>query len=108
MDAFQEGYHIQGIHPELVAAMDESKERYSFFGDHSVATAPFGASNLVASGPEGGEAIRQMPQTFPGVAAVLPRFEGLVGAASKRGWRAGVSGWRFGLARSCSGQHERH
>ena len=81
MDAFQEGYHIQGIHPELVAAMDESKERYSFFGDHSVATAPFGASNLVASGPEREvEAIRQMPQTFPGVAEVLPRFEELVSA----------------------------
>jgi len=39
MDAFQEGYHVQGIHPELIPAMDESKERYRFFGDHSVATA---------------------------------------------------------------------
>ena len=28
MDAFQEGYHVQGIHPELVPAMDESKERF--------------------------------------------------------------------------------
>jgi len=81
MDAFQEGYHIQGIHPELVAAMDESKERYSFFGDHSVATAPFGASNLASFGPERQvEAIRELPQTFPGVAEVLPRFEELVGA----------------------------
>lgn len=79
MDAFQEGYHIQGIHPELVPAMDESKERYSFFGDHSVATAPFGASNLAAFGPERQvEAIRGLPATFPGVAEVLPRFEQLV------------------------------
>ncbi len=81
MDAFQEGYHIQGIHPELVCAMDESKERYSFFGDHSVATAPFGASNLAAFGPEPQvEAIRGLPATFPGVAEVLPRFEELVGS----------------------------
>jgi phenylpropionate dioxygenase-like ring-hydroxylating dioxygenase large terminal subunit len=81
MDAFQEGYHIQGIHPELVAAMDESKERYSFFGDHSVATAPFGASNMAVSGPERQvEAIRGLPATFPGVAEILPRFEELVGA----------------------------
>lgn len=76
MDAFQEGYHIQGVHPELVAAMDESKERYSFFGDHSVATAPFGASNLEAIDSEQQvAAIRKLPETFPGVADVLPRFE---------------------------------
>jgi hypothetical protein len=81
MDAFQEGYHVQGVHPELVAAMDESKERYSFFGDHSVATAPFGASNLASIGPEEQvEAIRQLPATFPGVVDVLPRFEELVTA----------------------------
>ena len=95
MDAFQEGYHIQGIHPELVAAMDESKERYSFFGDHSVATAPFGASNLVASGPE-----REVERSdkcrkrslVSGSAAPIRRAGQ---CASKRGWRAGVSGWRF-------------
>ena len=40
MDAFQEGYHIQGVHPELVQVTDESKERYRFFGEHSVATLP--------------------------------------------------------------------
>lgn len=79
MDAFQEGYHIQGIHPELVPAMDESKERYSFFGDHSVATAPFGSANLASFGPERAvEGIRELPKTFPGVAEVLPRFETLV------------------------------
>jgi phenylpropionate dioxygenase-like ring-hydroxylating dioxygenase large terminal subunit len=85
MDAFQEGYHIQGIHPELLSAMDESKERYSFFGDHSVATAPFGASNLAAVSPERQvEAIRGLPSTFPGVVEVLPRFEELVGAHRDR------------------------
>jgi nitrite reductase/ring-hydroxylating ferredoxin subunit len=81
MDAFQEGYHIQGVHPELIPAMDESKERYGFFGDHSVATAPFGAANLAEFGPERQvEAIRGLPATFPGVVEVLPRFEELVGA----------------------------
>ena len=81
MDAFQEGYHIQGIHPELIAAMDESKERYRFFGDHSVATAPFGAANMANLSPEEAvEAIRFLPTNFPGMADVMPRFEELVNA----------------------------
>jgi phenylpropionate dioxygenase-like ring-hydroxylating dioxygenase large terminal subunit len=76
MDAFQEGYHVQAVHPELVKAMDESQERYAFFGDHSVATAPFGAANMADFGPEQqAEAIRYLPATFPSVTEVLPRFE---------------------------------
>lgn len=76
MDAFQEGYHIQAVHPELIAAMDESRERYGFFGDHSVAAGPFGAANLGDFGPEAqADSIRGLPATFPGVAEVLPRFE---------------------------------
>ncbi|WP_200844843.1 MULTISPECIES: SRPBCC family protein [unclassified Novosphingobium] len=83
MDAFQEGYHIQGVHPELVAAMDESEERYRFFGDHSVATAPFGASNLADSDlREQIAAIHSLPATFPAVADSLPRFDELVNACS--------------------------
>lgn len=97
MDAFQEGYHIQGVHPELVPAMDESKERYLFFGDHSVATAPFGAANMADFGPEEQAAsIRTLPATFPGVAAMLPRFEELLdGFRDKDGvlaFPAGVTG----------------
>ena len=81
MDAFQEGYHIQGVHPELLNAVDESKERYRFFGDHSVATAPFGASNMVAFNDEKAVAgIRGLPNTFPGIADALPRFEELLRA----------------------------
>lgn len=81
MDAFQEGYHIQGVHPELVAAMDESQERYHFCGDHSVATAPFGASNLAdLSVDELIAAIHGLPATFPAVADSLPRFDALVDA----------------------------
>jgi phenylpropionate dioxygenase-like ring-hydroxylating dioxygenase large terminal subunit len=79
MDAFQEGYHIQAVHPELIPAMDESKERYGFFGDHSVATGPFGAANLEDFGPEQqADSIRGLPETFPSVATVLPRFEELL------------------------------
>lgn len=79
MDAFQEGYHIQGVHPELIPAMDESRERYSFFGDHSVATAPFGAANIAEQSAEDQvEAIRSLPATFPGVVEVLPLFEQMV------------------------------
>jgi phenylpropionate dioxygenase-like ring-hydroxylating dioxygenase large terminal subunit len=97
MDAFQEGYHIQGVHPELVAAMDESRERYAFFGDHSVATGPFGAANLEDFGPEQqAESIRGLPATFPGVADVLPRFEELLdtcrGADGSLAFPEGVTG----------------
>lgn len=79
MDAFQEGYHIQAVHPELIAAMDESRERYHFLGDHSVATAPFGASRLTESSlEEQVAAIHSLPATFPAVADSLPRFEQLL------------------------------
>ena len=39
MDAFQEGYHIDGIHPELlnVIVIDPAKSRFNFFGDHNLA-----------------------------------------------------------------------
>lgn len=81
MDAFDEGYHIQGIHPQLQRSYDDSRERYSFFGDHSVATGPFGASNLTEFGPEQQvEGIRELTQTFPGIAEALPRFDELVDA----------------------------
>ena len=96
MDAFEEGYHIQAVHPELIEAMDESQERYAFFGDHSVATGPFGAANLEHFGPEQQAAsIRSLPATFPGVAEVLPRFEELLdehrGADGALVFPAGIS-----------------
>lgn len=81
IDAFQEGYHIQGVHPELVAAMDESLERYLFVGDHSVASAPFGAANMAtATEAQLIDAIRNLPATFPAVADALPCFEELLDA----------------------------
>jgi phenylpropionate dioxygenase-like ring-hydroxylating dioxygenase large terminal subunit len=79
MDAFQEGYHIQGVHPELIPAMDESRERYRFYGDHSVATAPFGSSNMAeADLDQQIAAIHALPGTFPAVGDCLPRFDELV------------------------------
>lgn len=78
MDAFQEGYHIQGIHPELlkVIVIDPTTTRYRFWDDHEVAVAPFEVAN---ADPEAElEGIRALPATFPGVTGYLPRFEELV------------------------------
>ena len=57
MDAFQEGYHIHGIHPQLAQrARDRSQRpaRYRFFENHSVAVAPF-----EVTGASAGEAGRR-------------------------------------------------
>ncbi|MFZ2174047.1 MAG: SRPBCC family protein [Rhodococcus sp. (in: high G+C Gram-positive bacteria)] len=81
IDAFSEGYHIAGIHPELlrVISIDPATTRYRFFDDHSVSVAPFEVANVKDFGPEQElEGIRDLPGTFPGVAAYLPRFEELV------------------------------
>jgi phenylpropionate dioxygenase-like ring-hydroxylating dioxygenase large terminal subunit len=82
IDAFQEGYHIHGVHPELIASVDLPKERCSFFGDHGAATVPFGMRNAADLGLEHEiEMIRSLPPpNFPGLAEVLPRFEELVAA----------------------------
>jgi len=78
MDAFQEGYHIQGIHPELlkVIVIDPTTTRYRFWDDHEVAVAPFEVAN--ADPEEELEGIRALPATFPGTTGYLPRFEELV------------------------------
>lgn len=81
VDAFTEGYHIGGIHPELlkVINIDPTKSRYNYFGDHAVAVAPFEVANVDDFGPEEQVAgIHDLPGTFPGVAEVLPRFDELV------------------------------
>jgi len=83
VDAFQEGYHIQGVHPELlrVIVIDPTTSRYRFPGDHTVACAPFDVAHVPDSSPEQQiEGIRELPGTFPGVAGVLPTFEELVNA----------------------------
>ena len=78
MDAFEEGYHINGIHPQLlrVLAIDPATTRYRFFENHSVAVAPFEVQG--ASPEKQVEGIMELPETFPSTVAVLPRFEELV------------------------------
>lgn len=81
IDAFSEGYHIVGVHPELlrVIELEAGNSRYGFFGDHSIACAPFDVKNVDGFGPEDQiRGIRELPGTFPSVAGVLPRFEELV------------------------------
>jgi phenylpropionate dioxygenase-like ring-hydroxylating dioxygenase large terminal subunit len=82
IDAFQEGYHIHGVHPELISSVDLAKERCRFFGDHGAATVPFGVRNAADLDAEQEVAmIRALPPAnFPGIADVLPRFEDLVAA----------------------------
>lgn len=82
MDAFQEGYHINGIHPQLlrVINIDPATTRYRFFDRHSVAVAPF---DVVGATPEQQiEGIMALPDTFPSTVAVLPRFKELVAECS--------------------------
>jgi phenylpropionate dioxygenase-like ring-hydroxylating dioxygenase large terminal subunit len=79
-DAFQEGYHIDGIHPELlkVIVIDPTRTQYYFTRLHNLAVAPFDVkhANDAAFGPQQEvEAIRALPGTFPGVAMILPKFE---------------------------------
>lgn len=78
MDAFEEGYHINGIHPQLlsVIAIDPATSRYKFFEHHSVAMAPFEVQG--ASAEKQVEGILALPETFPSTVAVMPRFEELV------------------------------
>jgi nitrite reductase/ring-hydroxylating ferredoxin subunit len=81
VDAFAEGYHVSSIHPELlrVLSIDPSKERFGFFGDHFVVAVPFEVANVDGFGLEQQiEGIRELPGTFPGVAAVLPTFDALI------------------------------
>ncbi|MBL7492371.1 aromatic ring-hydroxylating dioxygenase subunit alpha [Frankia sp. AgB1.9] len=81
MDAFQEGYHLWGVHPQLLNVIypDPEKGRYWFLGDHGVATTPFDVPRGETFGPEEQVAgIRKLPETFPAVPLMLPRFEELV------------------------------
>lgn len=81
IDAFSEGYHIVGIHPQLLSVIvpDVVKNRNGWFGDHAVAVAPFEVQMKEGFGPEDDIAgIRALPETFPGTAQVMPAFEDLV------------------------------
>jgi phenylpropionate dioxygenase-like ring-hydroxylating dioxygenase large terminal subunit len=76
MDAFQEGYHVQGVHPELVSMTNMSRERCRFFGDHAVTVVPFDSGDQRASAIEE-EVDRYLgmpPEKFTGPAEALPRL----------------------------------
>lgn len=81
MDAFSEGYHIIGVHPELLKVIDleAGSATHGMFGDHGVAWSPFEVKDAAnASLEEQVQAIRDLPATFPTVAEVLPLFEQMV------------------------------
>lgn len=65
MDAFEEGYHIDGIHPQLlrVIDIDPATQRYRFFTDHCVGVARFEVRG--ASAEKQIEGIMELPETFP-------------------------------------------
>ena len=68
IDAFSEGYHIIGVHPELLSVIDleAGNSRHGFYGDHGMAVAPFEVKNTNNCSLEqqvGG--IRSLPGTFP-------------------------------------------
>ncbi|MFM5907042.1 MAG: aromatic ring-hydroxylating oxygenase subunit alpha [Novosphingobium sp.] len=85
IDAFSEGYHIIGVHPELLKVIDlqAGNARHGMFGDHGCAVSPFEVKDAAnASLEEQVQAIRDLPATFPTVAEVLPLFETMI--ASRR------------------------
>ncbi len=78
IDAFSEGYHMIGIHPELlsVTGVEAGATRHGFYGDHGMVVRPFEVKDLDAcSLEEQVEGIRALTSTFPSVKEVLPRFE---------------------------------
>jgi phenylpropionate dioxygenase-like ring-hydroxylating dioxygenase large terminal subunit len=81
IDAFSEGYHIIGVHPELLKVIDlqAGNARHGMFGDHGCAVSPFEVKDAAnASLEEQVKAIRDLPSTFPTMAEVLPLFEQMI------------------------------
>ncbi len=81
MDAFSEGYHIIGIHPELlsITGVEAGASRHGFYGDHGMSVRPFEVKDLDECDLEAQvEGIRSLTSTFPSVEAVLPLFEQLI------------------------------
>jgi len=80
MDAFQEGYHVQGVHPELAHMTNLGAEHCKFMGDHAVTTVPFAASMQAGLGlAQEIEGYLNLPvANFPGFAEALPRFAEII------------------------------
>ncbi|MDG2003791.1 MAG: aromatic ring-hydroxylating dioxygenase subunit alpha [Novosphingobium sp.] len=85
MDAFQEGYHVQGVHPELAHMTNLGAEHCSFVGDHAVTAVPFAASMQAGLGLEAEvEGYLNLPvANFPGFADALPRLAEIVAGYRK-------------------------
>lgn len=82
MDAFQEGYHIDGIHPQLLSVIriDPTQNEYHYPGDHNIAVAPFDVPGSEHGPEKQVEGIMALPETFPGTEEVMPAFKALVDA----------------------------
>ncbi len=83
MDAFSEGYHIIGVHPELlsVTGVEAGASRHGFYGDHRMVVRPFEVKDLNTCGVEEQiEGIRSLTSTFPSITEVLPLFEEMIAA----------------------------
>ena len=81
MDAFSEGYHIIGVHPELlsITGVEAGASRHGFYGDHGMTVRPFEVKDLdVCSLEQQVEGIRALTSTFPSVKEVLPLFEEMI------------------------------
>ena len=80
MDAFQEGYHVQGVHPELAHMTNLGAEHCVITGEHAVTCVPFAASNQAGLGLEDEIAgyLGLPVENFPGFAEALPRFAEIV------------------------------
>lgn len=74
MDAFGEGYHVQGVHPELVGLSDMTRERFQTFGPHSASTVPFGPASDGDTETDVRNILAVPVEQFPLYADVLPRF----------------------------------
>lgn len=81
IDAFQEGYHIQGVHPQMghVISVDPSEERYNFIGDHHLVVSPFKVIFEGVTLEQQVKALKErLPATYHGAAEILPHFEELL------------------------------
>jgi phenylpropionate dioxygenase-like ring-hydroxylating dioxygenase large terminal subunit len=80
MDAFQEGYHVQGVHPQLAHMTNLGAEHCVLVGEHAVTAVPFAASMQAGLGlEEEVQGYLNLPvENFPGFAEALPRFAEIV------------------------------
>lgn len=82
IDAFQEGYHIQGVHPQMadVIQLDAAKSQFNYFGDHHLSVSPFEAADVRGLSAEQAVAAMKdkLPATYHGAAEIMPLFEKLV------------------------------